>query len=82
MKNTKSRKFVLSGLILILTIFLNINHCQKNSTTASLELNDMMKISTCQAEENDAIEGDDENLPRVRSLYNLYEKFLDLFSAQ
>ena len=53
MKNTKHHKFLLSGFVLFLAIFLNIHHCQKSNTSTALNLNGLLTISTCQIEGKD-----------------------------
>lgn len=64
MKNKHSFKYLLSGIVLVLAIFLNVQHCHKNRLAMSATLSDVMSISTCQAEDLDDIVGDN---PVLRS---------------
>lgn len=63
MKNKKTLKLLLSGIVLLATIFLNITHCDKTKTSSTLILNGLISVSTCQAESaNDCDEDPDQVL--------------------
>jgi len=84
MKNKKNYKLLLSTLVIISAIFINVNHCQKTYTSVSLNLNDVLRVSNCQAEPSDD-KGDEDPI-----LYSPYdpnedltkEKYLELLRRQ